>query len=154
WYYICNQVKVSPLKPVSYMDKADVFGLSYKSLNKQRLPSAIDGFLIVELKKDSFKKAKPGTQKAEEVKSAFSQTMKYVDWVANFRAGGDYSLISAALITGGFPAELIPYVRTHGKRDYIIPRRPYEAKHWANLKLIEYSVINGEVLLKEVKVPT
>jgi hypothetical protein len=153
WDYVCNQVKVSPLKPVSYMDKADVFGLSYKSLNKTRLPSALDRFLILELKKDSFKNAKQGTLKAEEIKNAFSQTMKYVDWVANYRAGGDYSLISASLITGGFPAELITYVGTHGKRDYIIPRRPYEAKHWANLKLIEYSVSNGEVSLNEVKVP-
>ena len=69
WDYICNQVKVSPLKPVSYMDKADIFGLSHKSLNKQRLRSAVDRFLIAELKKDSFETAKPGTQRAEKIKN-------------------------------------------------------------------------------------
>ena len=56
-----------------------------------------------------------------------NQLLKYVDWVANTRAGGDYELIEAFLVASAFDEQTKRFARRGGRRRYIIPRRPYQS---------------------------
>lgn len=136
WGFIANQFPVSPFKPTKYRDFADIFGYTRKKLNG-RLPDAIDSFNIVELKTG---KLVGQTENSFAVACGYiEQTMKYVDWVANYRAGGDYTLIKAYLVSGGFSEKIVDYAKKNRIRDFVIPRRPYAAMRWENLSLIQYS---------------
>jgi len=136
WDFIANQFPVSPFKPTKYRDFTDIFGYIRGKLNG-RLPDAINGFNIVELKK---KRLVGQTENSfAEACRFIEQTMKYVDWVANYRAGGDYTLIKAYLVSGGFSDRIVDYAKKNRIRDFVIPRRPYEAMRWEALSLIQYS---------------
>lgn len=121
WDYLSHQVIASPFKAIDYMDKMDVFGYRY-----------IDGFdtiskyLCVEIKRD---KARP-----EDVE----QVMKYVDWINNEYAYGNYEMIEAFLVAYKIPNEVVQYRNRIGQRNYMQGLRPTISKTWTNLMLVEY----------------
>ncbi len=147
WDFSANQFPVSPFKPTKYRDFADIFGYTRKQLNG-RLPDVVDSFNIVELKRE--KLVGQTESSFTEACGYIDQTMKYVDWVANYRAGGDYMLIKAFLVSGGFSDRIIEYAKKNRIRDFVIPRRPYEAMRWEALSLIQYSLGEDGFRLIEV----
>ncbi len=123
WDYLSHQVIASPFKPVDYMDKMDIFGYSF-----------IEGYcptkskyLVIEIKKDS----------AQE--EDIEQLLKYVDWVKDEYAHGDYSMIRAFLVAHEFSEEVINHASEVGVRQFTIGRRPPLSKEWADMALIKYS---------------
>ncbi len=133
WDYISHQVAASPFKPIDYMDKMDVFGYRY-----------IDGFdtiskyLVIEIKKD------------EATDDVLEQIMKYVDWINQEYAHGDYSMIEAYVVAASYPSSVI------AKRDELCIRnftkgyRPTQACAWKNCKLIRYENIDGKLEFTEI----
>ena len=90
WDYLSHQVIASPFKPIDYMDKMDIFGYRYipgYEPTKAR-------YLVIELKKDNA--AIPDVD----------QLLKYVDWIKEEYAFGDYSMIEAYLVAADFPKEV------------------------------------------------
>jgi len=128
WDYISHQVAASPFKPVDYMDKIDIFGYRY-----------IDGYdtkskyLVLELKR------------GEATVEAIGQIMKYVDWVRNEYAHGDYSMVEAYVVAFGFPQEVVEAKEEYCIRNYMKGFRPVVPSTWTDVKLIEYSYIDGGV---------
>ncbi|HSU53879.1 MAG TPA: hypothetical protein VLT36_07480, partial [Candidatus Dormibacteraeota bacterium] len=120
--YLHHQVVASPFKPVDYIDKMDVFGYSYVpgfEPTKSR-------FLVGEVKKD------------EGLLQDLEQLMKYVDWVKEEYASGDYSMIRAFLVAYDFEAEAIERLHEVASRRYVIGRRPAVSREWKDLKLVRY----------------
>lgn len=130
WKYLSHQVPASPMKPVDYMDKIDVFGYSWLRGYEGEV---IDGYLVAELKKD------------EVGPLEILQVMKYVDWVCKEYTGGDYGLIKAYLV--GFTID-VEAIREH-KRDFeraFLTKRPPVNLVWNSLQFVEYRVCeNGHV---------
>ena len=128
WNYVSNLYPASPLKPREYMDEIDIFGyvLSYP---QAPIPPYVVRFKIIEVK--------IGPQSIAP-SNVIDQVMKYVDWVSNTRAGGDYSLVDAYVVAADFTDELVQYAAANGTRSYVIPRRPYETNIWTNLSLVTY----------------
>lgn len=122
WDYLDRQVNASPFKPIKYMDKIDIFG--YRWI--EEFESIIEKYLVIELKKD--------ISEPDDV----LQVMKYVDWVNEEYAHGDYSLIDAFLVAHEFSEDVS--LREESRREYVVGRRPATAKRWNNLKLVTYSV--------------
>ena len=121
WDYISHQVIASPFKPIDYMDKMDIFGYRYiEGYN------TISKYLVAEIKKDST------TLEGRE------QVMKYVDWVNQEYAYGDYSMIEAYVIAHSFPEEVIEKRNKECVRNYVKGYRPAEASTWNNVKLVRY----------------
>jgi hypothetical protein len=140
---VINQVAASPFKPPDWMDKIDVFGYSRRTF-VEHLPPTVTNYKIIELKRHTNKEV------AEEGTNPIDQTMKYVDWVANTRAGGDYSLVKAFLITRGFESDDISYAAKVAKREYVVPRRPFTPDEWQRLTLVSYKAgADGEIALKK-----
>ena len=71
--------------------------------------------------------------------------MKYIDWVCNEYAYGDYGAITAYIIAYSFNDEVIKYVKKNVKRYYSYGIRPTTNETWNNIKLIEYRYKNGKV---------
>ncbi|WP_195970882.1 hypothetical protein [Clostridium thermobutyricum] len=123
WDYLSHQVISSPLKPIGYMDKMDIFGYKY-------IPNhfgTISKFLVIELKKDN--------AKVEDI----NQILKYVDWINQEYSFGDYSMIEAFLVAKNISNNVIEARNNYAKRNYIIGRRPPKFSIWTNLKLVTYS---------------
>lgn len=129
WDYISHQVIASPLKPIDYMDKMDVFGYKYIEGFK-----TISKYLVIELKKDSV-----GTDDID-------QTLKYVDWINQEYVNGDFEMIEAYIIANTFKDDIINYCKNNAVRNFT-KNKPAENKEWRNLKLYEY-FINEENLLE------
>jgi hypothetical protein len=127
WDYISQQVAASPFKPIDYMDKMDIFGYrlipGYQTISK---------YLIIEIKKD-----------AADIDSV-SQTMKYVDFVNNEYAHGDYSMIEAFIVAYSFPDEVRALKSEFGIRNFTKGRRPAIMDTWSNLRLISYTYVQEE----------
>lgn len=123
WDYISHQVCASPFKPVDYMDKMDIFGYRYISGYKVK-----SKFLIMELKKDS------------ATVDVVHQTLKYVDWVTDEYAYGDYDMIEAFIVASDFNDDVKNEVKQHAVRNFTKGFRPSEFRVWNNLKLVKYSV--------------
>lgn len=124
WDYLSHQVVASPFKPVDYMDKMDVFGYRW-------IPGyspTISKYLVCELKKDA-----ASTWDVE-------QTMKYVDWIRDEYAHGDYSMIEAYLVAADFDPDVWQFSREVGKRSFMTQRRPARNQEWSDLRLVRYSV--------------
>jgi hypothetical protein len=135
WDYLSHQIIASPFKPIDYMDKMDIFG--YKYIKNQK--PTISNFLVIEIKKD-----KVGVQDV-------MQLMKYVDWIKNECAYGDYSMINAFLLGHGYTKEAINTYRDIVERKYINGVRPSVSKTWNNVKLITYKIdITEEKLIYEI----
>ena len=92
WDYLSHQVIASPFKPVNYMDKMDVFGYAF-------IPGyqTVAKYLVVELKKDN--------AASEDIE----QVMKYVDWIIDEYAYGDYGMINAFLLAYDFEKDGVQY---------------------------------------------
>lgn len=121
WSYISHQVVASPLKPVYYVDKMDIFGYRYITGYH-----TVSRYLMIELKRDA--------ATLEDI----HQAMKYVDWINQEYSFGDYNMIEAFIIASEFPSEVIALRRRVGKRNFTKGRRPPVTAEWSNLKLIKY----------------
>ncbi|MGN0384388.1 MAG: hypothetical protein ACI4EX_00715 [Lachnospiraceae bacterium] len=129
WDYISHQVAASPFKPIDYMDKMDVFGYRYiKGFN------TISKYLVIELKKDV----------ANE--DVIDQVMKYVDWINQEYAHGDYSMIEAYVVAADFPDSVVKKKNEQCIRNFTKGYRPTQACTWDNCRLIKYSY-NGKHLV-------
>ncbi len=126
WDYVANQVHASPQKPVVYMDRIDIFGYTTQRLSRS-FPPTIMRYKAIELKKDLISDV-----------NVINQMLKYVDWLAHTRAGGDYSMVDAYLVASGYTPEVITYASAAGVRDYVTPYRPYRKKQWSQLTLVRY----------------
>ncbi|WP_085507160.1 hypothetical protein [Thalassobacillus devorans] len=140
WDYISRQVIASPFKPISWMDKIDIFG--YKYIKNYR--PTLSKYLVCELKKDSANI------------SDVNQLMKYIDWVNNEYTFGDYSMIDAFIVAHNFPENVIDYVREKGKRIYTTKLRDDRfSEEWNNIRLVTYrydseikDIVFGELKMK------
>lgn len=122
WDYLSHQVPASPMKPVDYMDKMDVFGYAY-------IPShqpTISRYLVVEIKK--------GKAFAEDI----DQLMKYVDWVVREYAHGDYSMVEAFLLAHSFDEDVNPSEGIACQRAFTIGMKPARTVEWSNVSLVTY----------------
>lgn len=133
WDYISHQVAASPFKPVDYMDRMDIFGYRYISGFH-----TISKYLIIEIKK------------GEATISVVGQIMKYVDYVVQEYAHGDYSMIEAYIVAYGFPEEVKEACRKEAIRNYISGFRPTKSSVWKGLHLVEYRCDDGEIRFGEV----
>jgi hypothetical protein len=122
WDYLTHQVIASPFKPVDYMDKMDVFG--YKFIQNQK--PTISEYLVVEIKK--------GEINSQDV----LQLMKYVDWIKNEYAYGDYSMIKAFMLGYNYTPDSLDSYLGNIERKFIKGVRPSTSNEWRNVKLIQY----------------
>ena len=136
WDYVTNQYPASPQKPVRYMDQIDIFGYVEKTISPEAAPTVLR-YKVIEIKK-----GKVG--KNDDV----NQLIKYVDWVAHTRAGGDYSLVEAYFVAHDYADKVVQYVQDTLPKDFITPRRPYAPARWKQLQLIRYTYTGGMPALK------
>lgn len=122
WDYLTHQVIASPFKPIDYMDKMDVFG--YRFVGGQR--PIISKYLIVEIKK--------GTISRQDI----LQLMKYVDWVKNEYAFGEYDMIEAFLLGHSFSPDIFVSIEELSERNFIKGFRPAVPSTWNNVRLVAY----------------
>lgn len=122
WDYLSHQVVASPMKPVDYMDKMDIFGYRYIQGYK-----TISKYLVMELKKDKIGK------------EVVDQTMKYVDWVNKEYSFGDFEMIEAIIIANDFEEDVIEHCNEIAVRSYT-KYKPAVNKEWRNLKLYIYRI--------------
>lgn len=122
WDYLSHQVIASPFKPIDYMDRMDMFGYAWIPGHKP----AISKYLVAEVKKHTASRDDVG------------QTMKYVDWVKDEYAHGDYSMIRAYLVAHEIPPSVEKYAMEVGRRAFTVQRRPPHTTEWTSLKLLEY----------------
>lgn len=141
WDYISHQVAASPFKPVDYMDRIDVFGYRWIRGYEGEI---ISKYLVVELKKGQ------ATLRDSAPNRDYNQLMKYVDWVCEKYAHGNYSMIEAILVAHSFD-----FTDAHAMRDAIV--RPYVTGHqaqahtWENMNFVSYNVsVEGRLTLKLV----
>ncbi len=133
WDYISHQVAASPFKPIDYMDKMDIFGYRYIDGYK-----TISKYLVIEIKRDT----------ANE--DVIDQIMKYVDWINQEYAHGDYSMIEAYVIASDFPKDVIEKRGQQCIRNFTKGYRPTQACTWNNCKLIKYSYVNQDIAFIEI----
>jgi hypothetical protein len=127
WDYLSHQVPASPMKPIDYMDKMDIFGYTYIPGYKP----TIARYLAIEIKKD--------LSRAEDV----DQIMKYVDWIVKEYAHGDYSMVEAFLIAFDFESGTREYQKKSGVRTFTTGMKPAKTAEWANLSLVRYRYNNA-----------
>ena len=136
WDYVSHQVVASPFKPIDYMDKIDIFG--YEKIEGF---NSISRYMCVEIKKSTASV------------SLISQVMKYVDWIKDEYAHGDYSMIEAYVVSRGFSAEVIKYANENGIRNYTKGfREEMRNNVWAKINLIEYYYdgLSGELRYRKI----
>ena len=104
------------------MDKMDIFGYSFiKGYSPTR-----STYLVMELKKD------------EAIEDDIDQLLKYVDWVNQEYAHGDYSMIHAFFVAYNIADRVKAYAKEKGKRLYTVGTRPARSTEWNMLKLVQY----------------
>ena len=136
WDYVTNQYPASPQKPVQFMDRIDIFGYVEKKLSDEATPTVVR-YKIIEVKK--------GKVAGEE---GINQLIKYVDWIAHTRVGGDYSLVEAYFVAHDYADEVVQYVQDTLPKDFVTPRRPYAPARWKQLQLIRYTYTEGTPALE------
>lgn len=130
WDYVAHQVTASPFKPVEYMDRIDIFGYRWIEGYGGEI---ISKYLVVELKKG------PAVLKDSAVQQDYNQLMKYVDWVCNKYAHGDYSMIDAVLIAHSFDFSDAELMKEATTRSYVTGRQAI-AHVWNDMRYITYNV--------------
>lgn len=133
WDYVSHQVVASPFKPIDYMDKIDVLAMRY--LPRTKIPCK---YLVAELKKDY----------ADH--DTIDQVLKYVDWVCNEYAYGDYEAIEACIISAEYEENIDDYYASVVKRYYTLGSHPVRNKRWNDLKLIKYRYENNSIVYEDV----
>ena len=133
WDYVSHQVIASPFKAIDYMDKMDLFGYRYI----KGYPT-VSKYLVAEVKKDMASV------------NVIEQIMKYVDWVNQEYAHGDYSMIEAYVVASDFPDDVIIEKNKHCIRNFSRGYRPTEAATWNNVKLIRYEYIDNRISFSEI----
>lgn len=137
WDYISHQVVASPFKPIDYMDKMDIFGYSYLSAYREQ--KTIGEFKVIELKK------------REASINTVDQVMKYVDWINQEYAFGDFEMIKAYIIAKEIPQKVIDYSKRVAIRNYS-KFKPAQNLKWTELALYEYQISEDNsfnLILKE-----
>lgn len=128
WAFVGRQVPASPFKPPEYVDRIDILAYDVAPAVPDCPIPVIRGYLAAELK--------AGAATMADV----LQTMKYVDWIAQTRQGGEYVGIQAMLVAAEFPDEVLRAARTETTRRYVRPRRPYGTSEWCDFRLLRYAV--------------
>ena len=123
WDYLTHQVIASPFKPIDYIDKMDIFGYRYIENQKPTLSN----YLVIEIKRNAVN--------AQDV----LQLMKYVDWVKNEYAFGDYGMIKAFIVGNEFTEDALTEFENIVERRFIYGVRPSVSATWNDVKLISYS---------------
>jgi len=136
WDYVANQYPASPQKPVRYMDRIDIFGYVEKAISPDVSPTVVR-YKIVEIKKDKV-----------QSRDAINQLIKYVDWIAHTRAGGNYSMVDAYFVAHDYADSVVKYVQDTLPKDFVTPRRPYAPAQWKQLHLIRYNYTGGTPALE------
>lgn len=127
WDYVSHQVIASPFKPLSYIDKIDVFAYRFLS-NYPGESKPIEKYLILELKK--------GIANHETL----LQAMRYVDWVCKEYAAGDYSRIEAKVIAHDYRRNADDNHAEDCTRHFISTTHPIVTGQWDDLELFRYSL--------------
>lgn len=136
WDYLNHQVAASPMKPVQWIDRIDIFAYRYIA----DYAPIVESYGIIELKKDKV------------TGNDIQQVMKYVDWVNREYGTGDYSLIEAFLVGRDFDAVSMKNAIDTAERKYTVGR-PARSKEWNNLRFIKYYVDEtGKISFKEIQV--
>lgn len=125
--YITHQLIASPFKPLTYIDKIDVFGYRF-SEHYPDVPKLITKYILVELKK------MPINGKALE------QTMQYVDWICHEYASGDYSKIEAYVVGSRAVRDIERIKEDVCQRSFIVSTHPVKSEKWTALHLIKYDI--------------
>lgn len=133
WDHLSHQVGASPFKPISYMDRIDVFGYAYIEGHRP----TVERYLVVEIK--------AGRVTNEDL----NQLMKYVDWIKNEYADNEYAPIQAFLLGHSFEEGIEEDADNIIQRNYTIGNRPTRAASWANVKLVGYEVDDAGELVYE-----
>ncbi len=133
WDYVSHQVIASPFKSIDYMDKIDVLAMRY--LAGTKIPFE---YLVAELKRDS------------AYYDTIDQVLKYVDWVCNEYAYGDYEAIEACIIASNYEGDIAEYYRNVAKRYYTLGSHPVRNKRWMELKFLKYSYDDGLISYVDV----
>jgi hypothetical protein len=123
WDYLTHQVIASPFKPIDYIDKMDIFGYRYIENQKPTLSN----YLVIEIKRN--------TVNAQDI----LQLMKYVDWVKNEYAFGDYGMIKAFIVGFEFTDDALEEFENIVERKFIYGVRPSVSATWNDVKLVRYS---------------
>lgn len=131
WDYISHQVVASPFKPIDYMYKMDIFAYHFLKVGDYLIQ---DKYLIIEVKKDSAKL------------DVLHQIMKYVDWVTQEYAHGDFSMIEACIVAKSFSREIIEEAKEICVRNYSVEYNPSIAAIWNNIKFITYKYCGGKIV--------
>lgn len=79
--------------------------------------------------------------------------MKYVDWVKDEYAHGDYSMIHAFLIAAEIPEAVLKCAEEVATRFFTIQRRPARTQEWSGLRLLRYEVTPAGLLAFKELVP-
>jgi len=139
WDYISHQVPASPMKPSKWMDSMDMFGYAFM----EGYEPVVSRYMVGEVKKDV------------AVPDDVEQVMRYVDWVKDEYAGGDYSMVRAFLVAHDFDDGVWARVASSGLRLYTIGRRPARTLRWGGveLRLVRYSFSEATGLLQFEDVP-
>lgn len=125
WDYISHQVIASPFKPLIYVDKIDIFGYRYI----HGLPNGyttLSDFLIIELKR------------GEARRDSMEQVMKYVEWIKQEYAFGDYSRIKAFIVAGSFTQDTIDSIDEIAIRFSTYGSHPSVTEKWNDVTLLQY----------------
>lgn len=128
--FVTHQLCASPFKPVDYMDRIDVFGYRVKNVGNSSVPYK---YVVIELKK--------GTAHH----SAIVQLAKYVDWVCQKYAYGNYGRIEAHLIAYDYDNDVFDDSRKPKipERFYNTGSHPILERTWSDLSIWSYR-FNGK----------
>lgn len=137
WDYLTHQLIASPFKPLSYIDKMDVYGFR-TSIHYPGTPKLITKFLLVELKYGKINAA------------AVEQTMQYVDWICSEYASGDYSRIVAYAVGLDAVRNIDSIVSTKCKRDYITESHPVKTATWNDFHVVGYKINDTDITFEEL----
>ena len=136
WDYVAHQVIASPFKPMVYMDRIDVFGYKWVPNFEHEV---IEKYLVVEIKKDT-------STNCDTVKTKdYEQLMKYVDWICDEYAHGDYSMIKVYLLAADFDTDADSWCDDARLISPAIARSQvigHDARtvHWSDVTLVRYNV--------------